>query len=163
MKQIEFIRNHPKYQASYERTKELEKDRIFCRHQMTHLMDVARIAYIQNLEQGLGFSKEVIYAAAILHDIGKYRQYEDKTPHEVASEEIAREILQDLPEEIAFPQEEMDMILQAIRSHRRMQEDMTPLDMLLYTSDKMSRNCFACEAERECNWSEDKKNMEIKI
>lgn len=47
---------------------------------MSHLLDVARIAYIRNLEKGYGFRKDVIYAAAVLHDIGKALQYEEKFP-----------------------------------------------------------------------------------
>ena len=53
---------------------------------MSHLLDVARIAYIRNLEKGYGFRKDVIYAAAVLHDIGKALQYEEKVPHEIAGE-----------------------------------------------------------------------------
>ena len=45
---------------------------------MSHLMDVARIAYITCLEQNLGIEKDVIYGAAILHDIGKYAQYDQR-------------------------------------------------------------------------------------
>ena len=75
MKEIELIRKHPLYLSCCKRLEELERDRQFCRHQMPHLLDVARIAYIRSLENGLGLKKEVIYAAAILHDIGKASQY----------------------------------------------------------------------------------------
>lgn len=67
----------------------LEKGRLFCSHQMDHLLAVARIAYIRNLERNLGLKKESIYAAALLHDIGKYAQYEEGIPHEIKSAEIA--------------------------------------------------------------------------
>ena len=86
---IDELRRHPLFREYYKRLEEAERDRKFCRHQMDHLLDVARIAYIQNLERKLGFSKEMIYAAALLHDIGKVRQYEEKIPHEIASAEIA--------------------------------------------------------------------------
>ena len=33
---------------------------------------------------------------------------------------------------------------------------------ILYRADKNSRNCFACKAEHECNWSREKKNTRIK-
>ena len=144
-------------------TRDLRNYRIFCRHQMTHLLDVARIAYISNMEQGLGIEKEVIYAAALLHDIGKYVQYEDGTPHEQSGEKIASEILGSLSEKDAFSDEENRMILTAIRGHRRLREDADVLEKLLYTSDKASRMCFACPAEGECDWSTEKKNMELKI
>ena len=156
---LERIRNHPLFQQAYKRLKKAEKERIFCCHQIDHLLDVARIAYIQNLEQGLGFSKEMIYAAALLHDIGKASQYEEQIPHEIASAELAEIILQ----ETHFTEEEKQQILQAIRGHRKMKEEMTTFEGLLYTSDKKSRLCFVCPAEAECNWSSDKKNMEMEI
>ncbi len=163
MKRVNAILAHPLYRECYARLEELEKDRIFCRHQMTHLLDVARIAYISNMEQGLGIEKEVIYAAALLHDIGKYVQYEDGTPHEQSGEKIASEILGSLSEKDAFSDEENRMILTAIRGHRRLREDADVLEKLLYTSDKASRMCFACPAEGECDWSTEKKNMGLKI
>ena len=163
MKKVNAILAHPLYRECYARLEELEKDRIFCRHQMTHLLDVARIAYISNMEQGLGIEKEVIYAAALLHDIGKYVQYEDGTPHEQSGEKIASEILGSLSEKDAFSDEENRMVLTAIRGHRRLREGAEVLEKLLYTSDKASRMCFACPAEGECDWSTEKKNMELKI
>ena len=163
MKRVNAILAHPLYRECYTRLEELEKDRIFCRHQMTHLLDVARIAYISNMEQGLGIEKEVIYAAALLHDIGKYVQYEDGTPHEQSGEKIASEILGSLSEKDAFSDEENRMILTAIRGHRRLREDADVLEKLLYTSDKASRMCFSFLSEGECDWSTEKKNMELKI
>lgn len=162
MEVIEAIRTHPLYVNYYEKLKTAERDRIFCCHQMEHLMDVARIAYIINLEQQMHFRKEVIYAAALLHDIGKYRQYAEKIPHETASAEIAETILKDMPQS-AFTEEEKQDILRAILGHRKLRKDMADLEKLLYISDKKSRMCFACKAESECNWSMEKKNMEIEV
>ena len=76
-KKLKFIQNHPLYRSSYQKLKEFEKARTFCCHQMDHLLDVARIAYILNLEMNLGLDRELIYGAALLHDIGKSRQYEE--------------------------------------------------------------------------------------
>ena len=102
MKRVNAILKAPLYRRCYARLEELEKERIFYCHQMPHLLDVARIAYILNIEQNLGLEKEVIYAASILHDIGKYAQYEDGTPHEQSGEKIASEILDSLPDDAAF-------------------------------------------------------------
>lgn len=154
------IRRHPLFQEYYRRLEQAEQNRKFCRHQMEHLLDVARIAYIRNLESGLGLSKEMIYAAALLHDIGKVRQYEEGVPHEIASAEIAEIILKDV---LPGKTEEQKEILRAVRGHRRYREDMTSLEKLLYLSDKKSRQCFVCPAEQECHWSIEKKNMEIDI
>lgn len=87
---------HPLYQLHYYKIQELERDREYCHHDMEHFLDVARIAYIRNLELHLGFEKELIYLVALLHDIGKDRQYLEEIPHEIASAEIAKAILNDL-------------------------------------------------------------------
>ena len=163
MDRVNAIWNHPVYQKYYRRLEKLEEKRIFCRHQMTHLLDVARIARIRSFEIGLGLDPEVIYAAAVLHDIGKSIQYEEKIPHETAGVRLAGEILDSLPKEDAFTEEEKKMILTAIEGHRRLRKDPEPLERLLYESDKASRMCFACPAEGLCDWSEEKKNMEIRV
>lgn len=163
MKRVNAILAHPLYQQCYRRLEILEQDRKFCRHQMPHLMDVARIAYITCLEQDLGIKKDVIYGAAILHDIGKYAQYEDGIPHEISGEKIASEILHTLPDDCVYSEEEERMILAGIRGHRKLRNDAEPMERLLYTSDKASRMCFACTARNECNWSTEKKNMEILV
>ena len=59
MKRVNAILRHPLYRRCYGRLEELEKDRIFCCHQMPHLLDVARIAYILNMEQDLGLEKDM--------------------------------------------------------------------------------------------------------
>lgn len=162
MKALEEIRNHPLYLESYDRLQQAESDRVFCCHNMVHFLDVARIAWILNLEQDLGIRKEVVYAAALLHDIGKYRQYEEGIPHEIASAEIAGQILEELPE-MYFAEEEKREIIQAILGHRKLQKEAKELERILYHADKKSRACFACPAESECNWSMEKKNMEIEL
>lgn len=161
MERINWILKHPLYISSYNHLENIEKERIFCCHQMPHLLDVARIAYIRNLEEELGIDKAVIYASALLHDIGKGKQYEEKIPHEVASEAIAEEILSSMPEQLTFTLDEQQMIFSAIRNHRKPSSAASVLDKLLYESDKASRNCFCCPASEECNWSQDKKNKEI--
>lgn len=162
MKTIEEIRHHPLYVEYYEKLKQAEKDRVFCCHQMEHLLDVARIAYITSMEQNMGIRKEVIYAAALLHDIGKYRQYAEGIPHEKASAKIAEVILEELPED-AFSREEKASILRAILGHRREREDMEVLERLIYNSDKRSRKCFACEVLSECDWDHKQKNFTIEV
>lgn len=163
MPRLNSVWNHALYQKYYKENEEIEKDRMFCCHQISHLLDVARIAYIKNLENDMGLKKELIYTAAILHDIGKALQYKQKIPHEIAGEEIAREILETLPENNAFTQEEQDWILEAVRGHRRKCAGMTEAACLFYESDKRSRNCFACPVSEMCNWNEEEKNEEIKI
>ncbi len=36
---------------------------------------------------------------------------------------------------------------------------MKQIEELFYESDKRSRMCLSCPAEKKCNWSEEEKNM----
>ena len=159
MKNIDRIINHPLFGMSMKKIREYEADREFCCHGIEHSLDVARMAYIENLEEGLGFSKEMIYAAALLHDIGRWRQYEEQIPHEEAGAELAADILRDTD----FGEEEICEILTAIGSHRdRQSEEKNSFGRLLYRADKQSRVCWLCEVQKDCYWPEEQKNMTIR-
>ncbi len=158
MNRVNLILENSKYQQYIDKIKQAEEDRIFCLHNMSHFMDVARIAYSINLEEGLKIPKELIYATALLHDIGRFKQYEDGTPHEKVSAELAPEIL----EETGFEEAEQVELLRAIREHRN--KDVAKersLAGIIYRADKLSRPCFACVAEKQCAWKKNKKNMKI--
>ena len=71
----------------------MKKDRIFCRHTPEHFLDVARLMYIYSLENKLNLSREIIYATALLHDIGRAQQYLSGISHDIAGAEIAGKIL----------------------------------------------------------------------
>lgn len=133
-----------------------EAERCFCHHDMVHFLDVARIAMIFNLEEELSIPKDIIYGAALLHDIGRARQYADGTPHEEESARLAPEILN----RCGYDNKETTVIVDAIRNHRNKQiQEERSLRGILYRADKMSRACFCCKAEAECNWKNDKKNL----
>lgn len=82
MTRVNAIWQHPLYQQNLKDLIHLEADRIFCRHTPEHFLDVARLAYIFALERGLDCSRELIYCTALLHDIGRVRQYMDGTSHD---------------------------------------------------------------------------------
>ena len=88
MERIHKIQNHPVYKEEYRLLTEAEKERFFCRHTMEHFLDVARLMYIKNLEEQAGLDKELIYAAALLHDIGRYLQLTEGIPHQQAGEHM---------------------------------------------------------------------------
>lgn len=139
--------------------RDAERDRVFCRHTMEHFLDVARLMYIYHLEDDAGLSKEMIYAAALLHDIGRYEQIASGTPHHIAGARIAGKILRDC----GFSEKETVRIQNAISSHRNFEAgEADLLAVYLYRADKQSRNCFCCPAEKECNWSYEKKNHVIR-
>ena len=158
MDRIDKIINHPAFREHLRKNQEAEKDRHFCRHDITHLLDVARIGMIINLEEGLNIERELIYGAALLHDIGRHMQYAQGTPHERASAEIAPVILRDC----GFENWETNVIITAILHHRnRDAAQELSLRGVLYRADKASRPCYICSAERECNWKDEKKNKNV--
>ena len=172
MERVNQIINHTLYKKYLAEIKKLEQNRIFCRHDMSHFLDVCRIAEIEWLNYRLLNEKDVtdgchkqydvmrrlIYATGLLHDIGRWQEYESGISHEVASSALAGPIL----EECGFEEEDIEAILTAIGNHRnKAVKDENNLSGFTYRADKKSRACFACEAEAECDWSKDKKNMKV--
>lgn len=156
MGRVQNIFQHPTFQSSLEHNQRTEQTRFFCRHDMTHFLDTARLAYIFSLERGLALQKDVIYAAGLLHDIGRWVQYQDGTPHDEASASLAEPILKDS----GFSSEECQQILGAIRCHRSVGEA-DDLAQVLYDADKASRSCYLCPAQSDCNWDDRKKNLNL--
>lgn len=152
---IQSIQNNRLFQEFYIKLQDEEKSRIFCKHTLEHFLDVARLMYIFCLEDGEGIRKDVIYATALLHDLGRYEQIICGTPHNVAGAEIAGNVLR----ECGFAKDEIQSIQKAIASHRVPNSvDNDKLTEYLYRADKMSRICFSCVARAECNWPDEKKN-----
>jgi len=155
MERVNRIIKHELFLENVRKNEEAEVDRHFCRHNMSHFLDVARIGQIMNLEEDLGLDHELVYAAALLHDIGRHDQYETGIPHEQASALRAPQILKDC----GFTEKETERIVSAIRKHRdQAVAGETSLEGLLYRADKASRACFSCQAQAQCNWKGDKKN-----
>lgn len=155
MERFNCILNDEKYIYYLNKNIELEKERIFCKHELEHFLDVARIAYLINLEKQLGFTKEIIYVTSILHDIGRSLQYEEGISHEIASWNIGKKLL----EKYKFNEHEIEMIKKAILGHRENNSD--EFTKLMYKADKLSRTCINCKAIDQCNWNDEKKNLEI--
>ena len=158
MDRIDRILLHPVFLENLELNREAECDRVFCRHDMEHFLDVARIGVIIALEDELDIDRELIYGAALLHDIGKHLQYGSGIPHEQASADIAPGILT----ECGFDSNEVSVIVDAILFHRDSgSASERNLRGVLYRADKMSRPCFSCRVRQACNWKENKKNLKI--
>ena len=180
MERVNRIIKQKLYLEYVQRIKTWERDRIFCKHDMSHFLDVCRLAEIEWMElrlQAMGekvcevsdnpadagdkkqVDRELIYAAGLLHDIGRWQEYESGIRHEIAGSKLAYEILQ----ETGFGEKETEEIVLAILNHRNSDvKDEVSLSGLLYRADKKSRACFCCEAEGECEWSALKKNLVIK-
>lgn len=166
MERIEKIRNHPLYVSNQQRIDDMEVNRIFCCHGVNHSLDVARILYILVLEQGLSYEKDIIYATALLHDIGRGLQYEENVSHHEVGVKLAEDILQDCD----YSNSEIAVITEAIAGHHTGRpHSESPTDNcdasftdLFYKADKLSRNCFDCKASTECYWKQEKRNLQIK-
>lgn len=145
------------YLRQLKKLEQLEKERVFCRHGLAHVLDVARIAWIMALEKQIPVEKEAVYLTALLHDVGRIREYQEKVPHHEAGIAMARDYL----EQIGYPKEQQALICTAIGEHR--DKDCTAEDFIkvIQRADHKSRNCFFCEASGACKWSEELKNRTI--
>lgn len=155
MERVNKIFNNDKYKAYLNKNSFYEKDRIFCKHNLEHFLDVSRIAYIMALEENIDVSKEIIYAIGLLHDIGRWVEYEGGEKHNEASYKLSLYILK----ECDFNENEIKIILSGILNHRN--KEAKGLDKIIYLADKRSRSCFLCKAEKLCKWDKEKKNLNI--
>lgn len=156
MDRVNEILGHSVFSEHLTRLETLEQTRYFCRHGLPHLLDVARMMWIATLERQLPLSREVVYATALLHDLGRVEQIEEGIPHHQASAQLAARILPDA----GFEEKEIALIQAAIASHRSDGGE-NNLGQLLYWADKKCRACWMCPAKDECNWPDEKKNWEI--
>lgn len=158
MEQIDRILEHPDFIKYMELNEEAEKDREFCHHDLTHAVDVARTAYILVLENGYALSKELVYTAALLHDVGRWRQYRDNVDHAMESVVLSEPILKD----IGIKEDDRKLILDAIGAHRAKGEKSSLLGEVLYEADKACRLCVNCRVLKDCNRFDGLKKPELK-
>lgn len=155
MDRINQILCHPLFIKYMNKNAGMELDRIFCKHNLEHVKEVARISLILAEKTGLPLAEEVILAAAYLHDIGRHVQYETGEKHAIVSAKLVPEILVDC----GYSEAEIGAIVDAIKTHsdKNLVEEET-FRGLLAKADLCSRNCGACKARDLCNWSEEEKN-----
>lgn len=154
MERFQKIVYHEKYKKTYDRLQKLEENRIFCGHDMEHFLSVARISYLMALENNVDISKDIIYATALLHDIGRADQYEKGISHEEAGAKLAQEILLDC----GYEPHEVKLMVDTILKHRDMEDKKESFASIFYRADKLSRDCIHCKARQDCYWPEEKKN-----
>jgi uncharacterized protein len=158
MDRVNQIMNHAIYQEAMNKNEIWEKDRIYCKHGLEHQLDVARIAYIFSLEEGFGIDKEIIYAIALLHDVGRFMEYEGKLAHDRASAMLAEDILRNC----SYDEEESEHIKNCILAHsNQVNGEGNILCNLIYKADKLARNCFDCKNSNTCKWNLNKRNIKI--
>jgi len=131
----------------------------YCQHGLQHHIDVARIAYILVLEHSdlnyftreAGLSsklaaKETIYAAGLLHDIGKWKEIQAGVNHATYGSRLAPDILA----RAFFNPNESEHICRAIFEHRNISKDMSFLGERIHRADNLSRACSQCEERAHC-------------
>ncbi len=149
------IFENTQYQSIVSRIATHEASRVYCRHTMAHFLDVARITTILCQLNKVDVPIDLIYTAALLHDIGRAEEIEKGTPHEIASVALAKDFLA----LTAFTEAQQSQIIEAIANHRN--KNTTGFNRLFYIADKASRSCYACPAEKQCNWDQHKKNLTL--
>jgi uncharacterized protein len=141
---------HKDYQYYLGQNEKAESERIFCGHCFDHFLSVARLTYIFLLEEDNHFiTREMAYAAGLLHDLGRWCEYSSGIDHAEASVKLAVPILNDA----GFSKDESALILKAIRQHRLsddIDQHRSPLSRALKKADLFSRLCFQCQAQNEC-------------
>ena len=156
MEKVNRIYRHELFKSTLAEIEKCEKNRIYCLHGLPHAIDTARIAYIMVLENNYNIKKETVYAAALLHDLGRYKQYTENIPHSAESARLAENILPDC----GFKQEEIIEIINAISLHGNDDKN-SGLAYILNKADKLSRMCMDCKAISTCKWKNDELNKEI--
>lgn len=170
---IDKIRTSEQFVAALSLIEELEAERIFCRHDMAHFLDVARIMTLLRVEYNLFLPADEIYAAALLHDLGRSKGGEG---HAAASVVIAEQVLPqcgfspaeirricsaiaahgDKGEKEAFskrlPDKKAEMIYASLGIEDMFEQEESVLGRLLIAADKLSRRCYECAASKECRW-----------
>ncbi|MEW5784337.1 MAG: HD domain-containing protein [Bacillota bacterium] len=150
MKRVNLVLFDEQYRLYLLKNMAPEEYRVFCNHNFEHMLTVARLVYLLLLEENCRFiSKEMAYAAGLLHDIGRWKEYQDGTDHALQSAILADPIL----ERAGFAAAERDLITKAIAQHRGKEKTDThysPLSKALRKADSMARLCFQCGALKDC-------------
>ena len=113
MQRIDNILKNETYRFLMGMIRERELARIFCCHGLDHCLDVARIAYMLDMDEGAGIDRELIYAAALLHDVGRADPDNTGMEHHILSVRYAGDILR----QCGFEEDETEIICDAIGSH----------------------------------------------
>ncbi|MFZ5633960.1 MAG: HD domain-containing protein [Bacillota bacterium] len=159
MDRIERIKTDPLYVECLALNGDRERDRRFCRHDFQHMLSVSQISYkiisdTGNLDYfarterlpGSARAVEVIRAAGLLHDMGRWRQYDTGEDHALAGSRMARSVL----ERAGFIKREIETATRAIREHRRGGPGTSYLGRVICLADDLSRPCETCGARFEC-------------
>lgn len=140
------------YQDYLVRIAVLERERIYCKHDYHHALYVARLAYLLALESGCEQGhrvKPLVYAAGLLHDIGRWVEYGSGQDHCRAAVPLAEPLLL----RAGFGVAETNDIIEGIAQHRVPQD--SEIGGWLARADDLSRNCHGCQGRASCYKAEE--------
>ncbi|HAP32150.1 MAG TPA: phosphohydrolase [Firmicutes bacterium] len=151
MERINLLLRSSLYRDYLGKVEEKEKDRVFCKHGFNHSMEVARLCWIFLLENGLTYARDVVYAAALLHDLGRCEEDNATVAaacHALRSARLAEPLLA----EAGYSLPERKLITDAIAEHRKGEDEVftSHLSYFLRRADKYSRLCGDCPAAAAC-------------
>lgn len=159
MKRIGLLLQDSLYNEYLQRNVLEEMEHQFCRHDINHLFAVAQMTFSLMLNNNDGeifleetgtdsqaAAKEVIYAAGLLHDIGKWKEYRDGEDSAACSARLSRAIL---PRALFTP-DEIAIICRAIGEQRNISKDMSLLGEKLYRGNNLARINSECRCNEEC-------------
>ncbi len=159
MQRVNRILFDEEYRCCLVKNRVLEERRSFCRHDFEHSLAVARLTYLLLLEEECRIiSRDVAYGTGLLHDIGRWKEYEEGGDHALHSAALAWDIL----ERAGFDLSERELIVKAIARHREEVpgEHRSPLSAALYRADGLARPCFYCACRSECHGLEKRPHRE---
>jgi HD superfamily phosphohydrolase YqeK len=116
------------------------------------------VAYVLTLERHLDIPKGTVYAAALVHDLGRYDEYYHGVPHHTAHGRASSVL-----KACGYSDGEVASILDAVSHHREPSDGLNSLADVLSRADKLSRPCYYCDASDECYWSDSKKNHTLLV
>lgn len=157
MERVNRILKNEKFKQYIDTVELIERERIYCRHGLEHCIDVARITMLLSYEENIVLDKELVYAAAVLHDIGRSSP---NAEHHKKNAELAEPILK----VCGFSPAEREKIEEVIENHGNNDvADEKSFRGLFYRADKLSRSCYGCKAAAFCYWDGEKKNLSLQI
>ncbi len=148
MKRANLLLQAPAYRDYMEKISRAELERAFCRHDLHHCLEVARLCWLFLLEAGADYPREVVYGAALLHDIGRWMEYRGQGCHAGLGAKLAEPLLTGA----GYTEPERELITAAISEHRREEDAVfsSSLSYYLRQADKYSRPCFTCAVGEDC-------------
>ncbi|HBV99304.1 MAG TPA: phosphohydrolase [Desulfotomaculum sp.] len=162
------VRKDPFYLDCLLLNGERERDRLFCRHDYRHMVLVSQISWriikqtdgLESLIKTEGLSGkmsalEVVYAAGLLHDMGRWRQYDTGEDHALAGSAMAGSVLK----RAGFSEREAMVVIRAIREHRKALPGQSYLGRVLCLADDLSRPCRSCNVRLDCYKYEHMENI----